>query len=253
MPDRRSGRAGRLLRRLAGRGSWAGPLLLLSLVGCTHEQLVSSTARTAGTVIDIQYQMVLDNLARMQRDPAALPSQIRIKQGTVQVSDEVGLYQLQVPFTADGTFGGPRAERTVSEQWGADAISDPLAVKQLQDIYRVALGHPPFPDPSFLAFEKDKAAQGGGKQGAPQGPLEAMSRIDLGRDVPLGWFHAGTKGQVAADARYVGHSGDVWVWVAPEDVAGLSRFSLLVLYVTKLGPGENTGPGGGLMFTGGGK
>lgn len=80
-----------------------------------------------------------------------------------------------------------------------------------------------------------------------------MMRIDLRRDVPLGWFHAGSKGQVPRDAHYVGHSGDRWVWVAPDGLPGLSRFTLLILFVTKLGPGENTGGGMGLMFTGGGK
>ncbi len=79
--------------------------------------------------MEIQYQMVMDNLARMERYPATLPSQIRIKQGTVQVSDELGLYQLEASGAATGNFGGPRAERTVSEQWGADAICDLLAVK----------------------------------------------------------------------------------------------------------------------------
>ena len=35
--------------------------------------------------------------------------------------------------------------------------------------------------------------------------------------------------------------------------AGLSRFTLLILFITKLGPGEDTGGSMGLMFTGGGK
>lgn len=91
----------------------------------------------------------------------ALPSHIRIKQGTVQVSDELGLYQLEVSGTASGSFGGPRAERTISEQWGADAISDPLAVKQLQDVYRAALELSPVDDPSFLQAEQVRATSAG--------------------------------------------------------------------------------------------
>lgn len=106
-----------------------GSCLVLALASCTHVQLAASTSRAASTVMEIQYQMVMDNLARMERYPATLPSQIRIKQGTVQVSDELGLYQLEASGAATGNFGGPRAERTVSEQWGADAICDLLAVK----------------------------------------------------------------------------------------------------------------------------
>ncbi len=136
----------------------AGPLLLMALTGCTHVQLTASTVSTASTVMEIEYQMVMDNLARMERNPAALPSEIRIKQGTVQVSDELGLYQLQASGSPGGTFGGPRAERTVSEQWGADAISDPRAVKQLQDVYRAAMRLPPMPTPGFLVLDRAREA-----------------------------------------------------------------------------------------------
>ena len=232
----------------------AGVALLWLLTGCTHEQLATSTARTASTVMDIQYQMVMDNLARMQRNSAALPAQIRIKQGTVQVSDEVGFYQLEVSGSASGTFGGPRAERTVSEQWGADAITDPLALQQLQDVYRAAMRLPPLEEPAFLHLQQVEAAsKASTKPKSGQSPLDAMMKINLQRDVPLGWFKVGSEKQVPADARYVGHSGDSWAWVSPNGLPGLSRFTLLILFITKLGPGENTGAGMGLMYTGGGK
>ena len=231
-----------------------GVVLLWLLTGCTHEQLVISTAHTASTVMDIQYQMIMDNLARMERNSAALPAQIRIKQGTVQVSDEVGLYQLEVPGTASGSFGGPRAERTVSEQWGADAITDPLALKQLQDVYRTAMHFPPLEEPAFLHLQQvQAAAQASVKPKSDQDSSKAMMKINLQRDVPLGWFQVGSEKQVPADARYVGHSGDSWAWVSPNGLPGLSRFTLLILFITKLGPGDNTGAGMGLMYTGGGK
>jgi hypothetical protein len=66
--------------------------------------------------MEITYQMVMNNIARLAHDPAALPSQIRIRQGTVQVSDEWGIYRLSVSAGTDrGSFAGPRAQRTVSE------------------------------------------------------------------------------------------------------------------------------------------
>ncbi len=233
---------------------FAGPCAVLMLAGCTHTQLAASTSRAASTVMAIQYQMVMDNLARLERYPATLPSQIRIKQGTVQVSDELGLHQLEASGTATGTFGGPRAERTVSEQWGADAICDPLAVKQLQDVYRAAMRLPPFVDPGFLDVEQARvSAQGASKHGSGGDPSNAVTRVDLQHDVPSGWFHAGTQSQVPDDAVYTSHSGATWVWITPEDVGDLSRFTLLVLFITKLGPGESDNNGGGLMYTGGGK
>ncbi len=228
-------------------------LALLALASCTHVQLTASTVSTATTVMEIEYQMVMDNLAHMVRNPATLPSEIRIKQGTVQVSDELGIYQLQASGSTGGTFGGPRAERTVSEQWGADAISDPRAVKELQDVYRAAMQLPPMTTPDFLTLDQArKAAQGSTKKGPGSGHDDAPA-IDLQRDVPHGWFHTGTKGQVPGDAAYVGHSGDRWVWVIPDELDGLSRFTMVVLFVTKLGPGEHDDTGAGLMYTAGGR
>lgn len=242
---------------------YAWCVCLIWCSGCTSEQLLQSTSNTAGTVMDIQYQIVLDNGCRLARDPAALPSQIRIKQGTIQVSDEWGLYQLQIPISSETAIAGPRAERTVSEQWGADAISDPRALKQLQDLYRAALGLPPLPDPVYLATQQDQLASSPRPQKAktqrshattaaattqPQGKL----KIDLDRDVPRGWLHYGARRDVPRNrVRYLSHCGDTWAWVMPQDMPNLSQFTLLVLYVTKLGPGENNNSGGGLMYTAG--
>ena len=233
---------------------YAGMLALLAATGCTHVQLQASASSTASTVMQIQYQMVMDNLARMVRDPSALPSQIRIKQGTVQVSDEWGFYRLAVSGDASGSFGGPRAERTVSEQWGADAITDPRAIKSLQDLYRTAMRLPVLPNPGFLRQppkqHKNNKQSDGGSGGSSD---DAQNAVDLERDVPQGWFHVGTQSQVPGDARYVGHSGKVWVWVTPDQIDAFSRFTLAMLFVTKLGPGDQNGSGSGLMYTGGGR
>ena len=213
-------------------------------VGCTHRQLADSTVATAATTMDIQYQMVLENLARLADDPGALPSHIRIKDGTVQVSDDLGLYNLTVPTSVQGgELGGFRAQRTVAEQWGADAVNDPRAVKQLQDLYRTALGLPVEPDPPYLFPPSTR----------PSTSQPTLDRLDLRRDVPTGFFHLGTSGDVPAAARFVGRHGERYVWVLPADVPAFSRFTLAILFVTKLGPGEKGGPPGGLMVTTGGR
>ncbi len=79
-----------------------------------------------------------------------------------------------------------------------------------------------------------------------------MTKVDLRRDVPTGWFLTGTRDQVPSAAVNVGRSGPTWVWVMPDQIGDLSRFTLLVLFITKLGPGESTNDGGGLMYTDGG-
>ena len=49
--------------------------LLASISGCrTHLSLRDNTLRTAGTLTDLNYQQVLDNLARFHDNPAAMPS-----------------------------------------------------------------------------------------------------------------------------------------------------------------------------------
>lgn len=228
---------------------------MLWLGACTDVQLTSSTVRVAGTVMDIEYQMIMDNFARMQQNPAALPSQIRIAKGTIQVSDELGFYDFEVSGGHSGTFGGPRAERTVSEQWGADAITDPLALKQLQDIYRTAMGLPRMTGVGFLEIERQSAPSrdsATSSSDAGHKGRKAPMAIDLGKDVPRGWFHVGTKNQVPQDARWVSHSGRHWVWVTMDGLGDFSRFTLLVLSIAKLGPGGNqSGPG--LMYTAGGR
>ena len=42
--------------------------------GCAHRQLDRSTLRQAGTVTDIQYRQVLNNLAMVHANPDVLPS-----------------------------------------------------------------------------------------------------------------------------------------------------------------------------------
>jgi hypothetical protein len=106
----------------------------------------------ASTVMTIEYQMVLDNIAMFTYNPAVLPWHIRINDGTVQVNDEGGMPELGVQWGGTPGFTrGIRAVRSVTEQWGAHAVTDPLVVKTLQDIYRQAVGLAPEPDPPLLA------------------------------------------------------------------------------------------------------
>lgn len=110
---------------------------------------------TAGTVMDIQYGMVLTNLAMLSRHPEGLPSHIDIEDGVIQISDEMG-FGTAGGFSTIPSFGlerwGPMGRRVASEQWGADAKLDPQRITDLQDLYRVALGLQPLPPPNGIAF-----------------------------------------------------------------------------------------------------
>src|SRR5262249_14196251 len=126
---------------------------LVLLCGCTHRVLMRSMVHQASTVMDIEYQMVLDNIAMFESNPSALPWHVRINDGVVQVNDEAGLSGLGVQWgSRPNSTRGPQALRSITEQWGADAVTNPRIVKKLQDVYREAIGLPPEPDPEFFRY-----------------------------------------------------------------------------------------------------
>lgn len=68
-------------------------------------------------------------------------------------------------------------------------------------------------------------------------------------DVPApGWYQFGCKQDVPKDACYVGCFGGRYCWVMPEGVPDLARFTVTVLAVVKLAPGEAPAKTG-LAFT----
>jgi hypothetical protein len=244
-------------------------LAVLASSGCTHRQLSRSMINQASTVMSIEYQMVLDNIAMFTYNPNVLPWAIRINDGTVQVNDEGGMAEFGVQWgSTPGITRAARAVRSVTEQWGAHPVTDPLVVKTLQDAYRQAIGLPPIPDPPLLAqlsASTATARTATGKQpgaAASQQPEELkppadaaapapVSAEEIGTglpyegaplerwrdklDVPVGWFCVGRKHDVPKDACFVGHYRDNYVWVMPNHFEDLSHFTLIVLGVTKHG------------------
>ncbi len=253
-----------------------------ALTGCTHRQLTRSTVLTAGTVVDTQYHITLNNLARMSESPESLPSHIDLADGVVQISDHGSFGGSGGLTTFGGTLlgidqFGPSGGREVSEQWGADATTDPQHLNQLQAIYRAALGFTPLPVPNSIAYlsraderesskgkkdgssatkQDNSASEGGDKSGggsAGAGDGHTVPTHILLSDVPPpGWYHFGCRRDVPKDACYVGHHGDRYVWVTADGVPQLARFTLCVLAVVKYEPGVAGGHGGkrGLAVTG---
>jgi hypothetical protein len=108
----------------------------------------------------IPYCPVLANLAALCCHPEALPSHFDFAEGVVQVSDEtafgtVGGFANSRVASTTNWFGipqfGPAGSRHMTEQWGTDAIADPLRRAGLQDLYRVALAVVPLPPPNAVA------------------------------------------------------------------------------------------------------
>jgi hypothetical protein len=237
---------------------------LVAAPGCTHRVLMRSMVHQASTVMDIEYQMVLDNIAMFECNPSALPWHVRINNGVVQVNDQEGIEGLGVQWGATANFTrGPSALRSVSEQWGADAVTNPRIVKKLQDVYREVIGVPPEPDPEFFKYVKQvqpkpkkstKPEADGDNWTEEIPPPEGIASDETPSpgswpdfEVPTGWFRVGCKSDVPRNACYVGHHGDCYVWVTSHGESGLSRFTLTVLAIT--GTGARSIAEQGLTFT----
>ena len=59
------------------------------LSGCTSGRLRQRTINQAGTLPELQYQQVLDNLGQFAANPALLPWHINLREGTSQVTDSL--------------------------------------------------------------------------------------------------------------------------------------------------------------------
>jgi hypothetical protein len=259
-------------------------LVILACSGCTHRQLSRSIIHQASTIVTVEYQMVLDNIAMYTASPELLPWHVRISDGTVQVNDEGGISELGVQWgDPAGFMQALRAVRSVTEQWGAHPVTDPLVVKTLQDVYRQAVGLPPLPDPRLLAqsstsaeASRTEAAPATGKEPyaiasdenveelppadvvpsgkTPPGAVASelpydgspLARLRDKIEVPVGWFCIGRKCDVPKNACFVGHYCDNYVWVMPDHVEDLSQFTLIVLGITKHGVSDQ--PTRGLVF-----
>ena len=183
---------------------------------------------------------------------------------------------------------GPSGQRQVTEQWGTDATTDPERLYDLQCLYRTALGLPPLP-PTFGITYLRSTPQEQGQKG--DGPETSSLKVDgmirtaaqsgttssggggstpggsssgsgdrgmvpieiLLNDVPPpGWYQLGGKKDVPKDACYVGCWGNRYAWVTSDGVPGLTQFTIAVLTVIKLSPGQGRSGGGhGLTVTGG--
>ena len=209
--------------------------------------------------MEIHYEGMLTNLAMMSRHPEALPNHIRLADGVVQVNDQVGFGRAG-GFTILGSSDlgietlGPSGRRRVSEQWGTDAITDPERLYDLQSLYRTALGLSPLPPPNSIAYlraEPREGASASDEDSEDEQERQVPLPILLTDVPPPGWYHLGSKREVPNGTRYVGRWNDRYAWVTPDGFAALTRFTLTVLMVIKLQPGEQTGGSSGLAVTAG--
>jgi hypothetical protein len=102
------------LANRARRGLLIVPVSACGLIcGCMSQQLRFTALRTVNALPELQYQQIVDNLAKIASNPGFLPFLAVAGQGSVQVTDNgnsaLGL-NLTTKFSGPGTVGiGRRA------------------------------------------------------------------------------------------------------------------------------------------------
>ena len=183
-------------RRSASR-YWLFPWLMVlgPLSGCMTQQLRFTARRTVNALPDLQYQQVVDNLAKIASNPGFLPYLAVAGQGSVQVTDNgnstLGLNMASKAF-GPGTLS-LGTSRNVTGTWSLGTITSPEKIRSMQTVYLRAV------------------------RGSAEG------------DAAYGWLKIGHKSDVPRHASFVGHFDTVYVWVTPEGVTGLSELSLAIM------------------------
>jgi hypothetical protein len=213
------------------RAGWLCLIALVgSLAGCrTHVSLRDNTVRTTGTLTDLNYQQVLDNLARFHANPGAMPSFAVVNAGTVNVADQQQL-NANATYAPTLTFGqqmgaglpilslllNPSGQHNVTENWSLAPVTDIDNLRRIRCAYQLLV-----------------------TDGAPDSNCipcrQLIKRFYLGEQddldcvIPKGWYGVGRKQDVPACACYVGSYCDTYVWVNADGVDGLTRFTMTVI------------------------
>jgi hypothetical protein len=205
----------------------AAVVVLFSVsTGCNSSQLRFTTLKLSRTVPDLQERQVLDNLARVARDPGNLPYYSVVSTGTANIMDtgSGGLSSLAVQhkvFPA-GVLNA-NASRAVTGNWTLNTTISPDRLRAMRAAYQIALGInaiDPIDLKKLQSFESSQALQ----VAAP------------------GWLCLGGKHDLPKDCELVAHEGHTYVWVKPGYSKEFADFSLLILDIATVLP--SSGPSG---------
>ncbi len=195
----------------------AAGLMAVLLTGCTHAQLRKSTLQTASILPDLQHQQVLDNLARFCANPDSLPYFAVTAGGTVQVGDS-GNGSITLAWDPTGLVSevlNLGAARVVSEQYDVGVVVDPSKLDVMRAAYQWTLG-------LQTDINRQKLTDYFGEEFELTVPSEP-------------WFNCGPCDDVPKCACYVGKHCHTAVWVTPEGMDALTRFTLAILDVATSG------------------
>ncbi len=211
----------------------------LNLSGCTHFALQKDTVRTTNTLADLQFQVVLDNVARFHCNPDTLPSFAVANSGIVSVLDTAGAgvsptYSPTLTFNQQGGGALPilsllfpfSASRAVTENWSLTPITDADNLRRLRCAYRLLVMGESTPNYEFCSKQMKEFFAG-----------EEAALTEY--FPPRGWYGVGCKKDVPKDACYVGRYCDTYVWVLP---GGMNSLSLFTMGALDLATGKSRTP-----------
>jgi hypothetical protein len=115
-------------------------LVVVSFSGCTSNRLLRGTIEQAGTLTELQYQQVLNNLAMFCANPGAMPWHVNVRDGSTQIADVGSAQYVGDWHRAFGSHPTILGSRTVVEQWSMSPVTDDTELKLLRIAYRRALG-----------------------------------------------------------------------------------------------------------------
>jgi hypothetical protein len=184
-----------------------------------------------GTLTELHYTEVLNNLAMISANPGALPYYSLATTGTGEVTDKISspstltwkpLGTTWVPFGLAQEVLGLTPERDIRENWTLASTLYPEQLEAMHCVYLLTLGNYDCGDckkslePFFTFPDQGYAAT------KPKYPL---------RIPPPGWLGVGEKCDVPKNACYVGHYRHTYVWVTPDGIGGLTQVTLAILNI----------------------
>jgi len=108
--------------------------IIFGLSGCTSLQLQRNTLAQGRTWTEMQYGMVLDNLAMFRQAPDSLPWHLTISQGSTAVNDTL-MSNFSHGWPTIMNMLGLSGSRGLQDNWTVVPISDAKPLSHLRKIY----------------------------------------------------------------------------------------------------------------------
>jgi hypothetical protein len=196
--------------------------------GCTMVSLKRHTVAQTDSAMEVRYREVLDNLALVASNFAALPSYATIYSGSASVQDTGQLVSTTtVPYSVRAEAVNPSFSRQITENWVLDPLLDPERMEAIRAACQWVLGGPD-------RLSRDSLSLLIRPQEAPPGPDRHFGVADQLARLPAGWLSVGKCSDVPACALYKAHCGATWVWVTPGGMRGLADFTLILQQIARM-------------------